>query len=260
MFVGFELKTEESFIDYLEIGKKHYDNSKRQVYEKLSQFLSKDGSIDGTAMQNHWFPMIDTDIFISHSHANKDKAIALAGWLKKEFDLDVFIDSCVWGFANDLLLSIDNEYCRNVDDTFYVYEKRNYSTSHVHMMLSTALNMMIDNCECIMFLNTPESIESEDVIKRTKSPWIYSEIAISKLIRRKKPNREKVLLEKSVFASKELIIKYDVETEHLIDLTGRDLNVWKSIYHDNKHFHPLDILYHRHHVATMTEENVGIKG
>ena len=62
-------------------------------------------------MQANWFPQIKADIFISHSHKDEDLALALAGWLKVSFGLTAFIDSCVWGYANDLLKMIDYKYC-----------------------------------------------------------------------------------------------------------------------------------------------------
>ncbi|MCC5439660.1 hypothetical protein [Clostridium botulinum] len=46
---------------------------------------------------------------------------------------------------------IDNNYCFNKDTETYDYIKRNYSTSHVYIMLSTALSMMIDRAESIFF-------------------------------------------------------------------------------------------------------------
>ena len=55
----------------------------------------------------------------------------------------------------------------------YDYNKRNYSTSHVHMMLSTALTMMMDEAECVIFLNTPNALSTKDIVHKTESPWIF---------------------------------------------------------------------------------------
>lgn len=55
---------------------------------------------------------------------------------------------------NDLLREIDEKYCRHSNGTSFDYDKRNYSTSHVHMMLSIALSRMIDKCESVFFLNS----------------------------------------------------------------------------------------------------------
>ena len=55
--------------------------------------------------------------------------IALNGWLYESFGIKSFIDSSVWGYANDLLKLIDDAYCLNLEGTnkSYNYEKRNYS-------------------------------------------------------------------------------------------------------------------------------------
>lgn len=65
------------------------------------------------------------------------------------------------------------------------YDKRNYSTSHVHMMLSIALTSMIDACETVFLLNTPQSISLEEDIKKeqTSSPWIYHELSTANVMR-----------------------------------------------------------------------------
>src|SRR5690606_35011062 len=161
-----------------------------------------------------WFPQIDADIFISHSHSDEKMAILLAGWLKETLGVYVFIDSCIWGYSNDLLRQIDNKHCLNPSGETYSYEKRNNSTSHVHMMLSTALNMMIDKTECLFFLNTPNSISTKEVISQTESPWIYSEISMSELVRRKKLSEYRPavtrMFAKGGAINESLKVKYDV--------------------------------------------------
>lgn len=245
MYIGFDLKTDEVFNEYRAIGESIFTSNKNYIKEEINKFLLGDGSINGSEMQNNWFPQIKADIFISHSHADKNIAIGLAGWLKDKFDLNVFIDSCVWGYADDLLKIIDDKYCRNIDDTMYIYEKRNFSTSHVHMMLSTALTMMIDHTECIFFVNSPSSIVTSDVISYTKSPWIYYEIAMSQYIRRKVPNRKRVIIKKGIF-EKALDIKYKLDLKHLNEINQINLKVWEDSYLQNKTKHPLDILYEKY--------------
>jgi hypothetical protein len=164
MYCGFELKLKDSFCnkikqDHFKFGKCLYSSQKVLVKNTLDEFFTKDGYLNAEKMQENWFPSLDADIFISHSHRDEELAISLAGWLNEKLNIkSVFIDSCVWGYANDLLKSIDNEYCKNKFSETYDYEKRNISTSHVHMMLSTALSKMLDNSECCFFLHTPASV------------------------------------------------------------------------------------------------------
>lgn len=260
MFARFNLETSNDYDNWYEYGKEIFDKKKKIIRKDLGNFVGIDGSIDGTKMQQSWFPDINADIFISHSHSDKKKAIGLAGWLNKNFGLNVFIDSCVWGYSNELLKIIDDEYCKNTDNISYNYDKRNYSTSHVHMMLSTALSMMIDKTECLFFLNTPNSITTKDVIGNTKSPWIYSELATAELVRNRPLEHYRMgKIQKKAFImeeKKELTIEYNVRLEKLIKINQNDLNNWKSIYDNNKlpkfsldtistsyTDYPLDVLY-----------------
>lgn len=190
MYRGFNLLLEDNcfegdFEALKGIGLDSFSSQQTSIEETINSFVRNDGSLDGSLMQANWFPQIKADIFISHSHKDKGLALALAGWLEETFGLTAFIDSCVWGYANKLLKMIDDEYCYQKKINAYNYQKRNYSTSHVHMMLSVALTQMIDNTECLFFLNTPNSITPNTIINQTESPWIYSEIAMSRLIRKK---------------------------------------------------------------------------
>lgn len=258
MFAGFNLQVDQIYVQHIELGRQIYSNNQKQVELKFNEFIRNDGSIDGTGMQDNWFPQIKADVFISHSHKDQDKAIALAGWLYGNFNLDVFIDSCVWGYANHLLKKIDEKYCKDQGTGNYIYEKRNNSTSHVHMMLSTALTMMIDNAESLIFLNTPNALNSDEIIKETKSPWIYYELGISKLIRKRKPVRSHGFIKKGMFneSAKELVINYAVDIDHLQAITIDDLSTWHDMYLDlsnNVDFHPLDLLYLKHGIVEVPQ-------
>jgi hypothetical protein len=272
MFKGFNLEnmTDDMFSTYKESGERVFTKLKDEVGKELKEFISIDGSIDGTKMQDNWFPKVEADIFLSHSHADRDKALALAGWLQNEFGLKVFIDSCVWGFANDLLKQIDDEYCMNDKKTSYIYEIRNYSTSHVHTMLTTALVKMIDSTECLLFLNTPKSIATKDIASQTLSPWIYMEIAMSKIVEEKKPER-KGLIKKGHFEKnqgyKPFEVKYKMDMEHLkyIDINNlrswlyshRKINTLRPLRDDPSWIiHPLDILYMQYNIAYTDEGSV----
>ena len=115
--------------------------------------------------------------------------------LNEKFGLKVFIDSQVWGYIYDLQKEIDDEYCKNEGEkNSYSYNKRNVSTSHVHLMLSNALRKMIDSCDFFFFLDSQNSlkyvnINSEDA---TFSPWINLEVEITNTIRIKKMKETKI--------------------------------------------------------------------
>src|SRR4051812_42196797 len=114
MYRGFnlQLKLAED-IKYYKIGKNIFADQKKYVEANLEKFLLTNKSLNGTGIQESWFPEIDAHIFLSHSHVDEKTALILAGWLNEQFQLHTFIDSSVWGYANDLLKIIDNTYCLN---------------------------------------------------------------------------------------------------------------------------------------------------
>lgn len=206
-----------------------------------------------TAIKGNWFPTYRADVFISHSHKDEEKVIALAGWLNEKFDLNVFIDSCVWGYCNDLLKAIDNKYCLNEKKDAYDYDLRNYTTSHVHMMLSMALTDMIDLSECIIFFNTPSSVEIKRDIetlknidtKITLSPWIYNELAISNKLRPHYPHRDSIILEhRYSHSSGPMEIEYGIGKylSGFEDFDENDLQEWENMYLKSN-IHALDVIY-----------------
>lgn len=245
MFAGFNLKLEEEYSEYYLVGLEKFSLKKKQIKERLDKYINEHGSLDGSMMQEDWFPQIRANVFISHSHNDLNKAIGLAGWLYSKFQLEVFIDSCIWEYCNDLLKVIDNEFCWNNDGLTYNYSKRNYSTSHVHTMLSVALAKMIDRTECLFFLNTPNSISASDLeSNQTNSPWIYLELALANMIRQKR--LQEYRLEKFAEAARrieenQLTIMYDVSLKHLHDLSHQDLLKWGN--KSKKAQYPLDDLY-----------------
>lgn len=255
LFINIDDFEEAYFASLLINGKQRYAKLKIEIESTIDSFILNNGKLDGSIMQANWFPQIEADIFISHSHQDEDLAIVLSEWLFQKFGLTAFIDSCIWGYSNKLLKIIDDKYCLNSDGKVYNYTKRNYSTSHIHMMLSTALMMMIDNAECIFFLNTPNSINMGDIISKTESPWIYSEISITQLIRRKPLQEYRMKLLNESYSEggkieKGLRIEYLVSTDHLTVLNKKILTKWLSNWPNNgqkytKDFslHALDKLY-----------------
>jgi hypothetical protein len=212
--------------------------------------------IDGDEVKEAWFKGMPADIFLSHSGADRDLAYGVADYLKEALKLNVFVDSRVWGGADKLLRTIDDENCRQKNSENYSYLKRNYSTSHVYMMLATALTEMIDSCECVIFLNTPASIQIEDAKEksgeRVASPWIYHELMMTKLIRRRLDREtgelwESASLEGGHAQDQALRISYGAPLDHLRRLNGRDLNGWGSQPLESKD--ALDWLYQKHEPA-----------
>lgn len=262
MYRGFNIKLsfkeDENLRRLKNIGRNLYQTNLQQVQFSINTFVNSNNSIDGSAIQSYWFPQIETDIFISHSHKDVDTALILSGWLWENFKLKAFIDSCIWGYSSILQKEIDDVHCFIPSRGVYSYELRNHSTSHVHMMLSTALTMMIDKSECLLFLNTPNSIKSYGDTDKTESPWIYSEIATSIIVEKKEPMRRSTKafshFEGIDEVKKGLTMTHDLELSHLLQLNIEGLNNWLN--HKNTREHPLDTLYRLYPAKKKIEQKI----
>lgn len=241
----------EANASYVQKYKKLFEERRSQIRQQLDNYILQDGVIDGAKIQSEWFPDDkEIQIFISHSHKDEELAVNLACWIYEHFGIVSFIDSCVWGYSKELLKKIDVKYCKKEDD-LYDYDKRNYSTSHVHMMLVTALNKMINRSECLFFLNTQNSIHFKGIEERTLSPWIYAELEMTRTIQLTVPQR---LMPSSCFSStgeqhkrinesSDLRISYPVNTGQLTTIDNRVLMQWRKRHIQEPRNNALDILY-----------------
>ena len=221
----------EDFEDLTEKYDELIKNDKEKIKEKIDSFEIMDEE-DGNKIQANWFPKINADVFISHSHDDEELAKALGGYIISEkTNLKPFIDSEVWGYSNELLKSIDNNYCKFENSDLYSYKLRNHSTSHVHMMLSVALMQMISKCRYFIFLDTPNSNENNNTlikdndINKTNSPWIYNELMVTKIIYDTIENTRKNIYVKEnlEYFSKKIPISYKANTEHLKEIDLKSL-------------------------------------
>lgn len=230
MFATFKLDLsgmeEDGFLfkSYYDVGKLIYDKQKSLVHESLDRYLSPEGRLQASQIEKEWFPTVNADVFLSHSHQDRDKAIMLAGYLQN-MGISTFIDSCVWGYADDLLKEIDNIYCiqekKPDGGRIYDYDTRNDSTAHVHMILNGALMKMMDSTECLMFMDTPNSLSASDLKNgKTNSAWIYSELLMSDLL------RKRTIIRKSYNESvmhDGLSVEYDVDIKHLTKISFEEI-------------------------------------
>lgn len=66
MFSKFKLDNlnEAIFSLYYEVGKKIYEDSEERILCSLNDVTDEDGSINGTLLQNNWFPILGKfDVF-----------------------------------------------------------------------------------------------------------------------------------------------------------------------------------------------------
>ena len=255
MYKGYNVTLSKDSIkndSYLKIGKDIANSQQKNIDQIIDGFTNSEGELDAVKMQADWFPQIKCDVFISHSHKDLDLALRLGGLMHDRLGLAPFIDYSVWKYANDLLKLLDKKYCWKESSRTYDYDKRNLSTSHVHMMLSTALSNMIDKTECIFFLNTPHSMTPADVINgkdgSTLSPWIYSEISMTRLVRKRSPAEHRSIKKSKVDELREVLasinVRYPLNTDHLTNLSTGDLKTWlNTLEIAKKPNEALDFLY-----------------
>lgn len=234
MFNFYKIKISENDFEDFKNSINEYEKiikeDKDKIKEKVDSFEKMEEK-DGDKIQANWFPEIEADVFISHSHADKQLAKALGGYINEKTKLKSFIDSEVWGYSNELLKYIDDNYCRieNKNKKSYYYELRNHSTSHVHMMLSVALMQMISKCQYFIFLDTHNSNGKNNTliknsnINETNSPWIYNELMITKIL----------------YDTIESSIKYFKSTENVEYFSKRDIQI--SYKSDTEHLEGIDL-------------------
>jgi len=260
MYAAYQLKGFESD-DYsklareIQVGRELEKTANEVITRSIYQFVNPDGSVDAAAMMSEWFPSTTANVFISHSRGDKDLAFAIAGILS-DVGLRPFIDSCVWRHADTLLWAMDKRCCPIDGTESFSYEKRNVTTAHVHLMLSTALTKMMDRCECVFFLNTANSIKPKSPGEMvsgdeasTHSPWIFHEIAMIKLLRRRERLKHWGREKKSNFseeteksAASVPQFSYPVDLGGVPELDVSALEIWLK-YLEKHDEHPLDLLY-----------------
>lgn len=253
MFTKFNLNVKNKDVSqFYEIGQEHFKRCSKSMAENLDKFTRDKHIIDGKALQDSWFSTNEKfDVFLSHSHKDEDLAIGLAGFLHEKLGLSAFIDSCLWRCSDDLLRMIDDEYCIIPHKNTYSYRDRNYTTSHVHMMLSIALMHMIDKCEAFFLISTSNSIclseWGED--RQTVSPWIYHELSVASMLLPKRPERwpHKIVgLYESMQELPRFRYPIEKELESFHELSMRDLEGAVKV-----EGHALDYIYKIKRIKTI---------
>lgn len=60
-----------------------YESQKKQVQKRLKDYALDGEVISAAKLEDDWFPNIEANVFISHSHRDQKTAIGLAGWMRK---------------------------------------------------------------------------------------------------------------------------------------------------------------------------------
>ncbi len=110
----------------------------------------------------------NAQVFLSHSHADKNEALKVKNYLESETNRRVFIDSLFWDYKDDVLNKLaEYDYISRIKDAFT-------------LILRESLEYMIKKCPYFVFLQSKNSVSlNQDLLGITYSAWIYEELRIA---------------------------------------------------------------------------------
>lgn len=213
--------------ELLGLSAKHVPIAKRNTNGDVDSVLDTDNA---NWIMDTWFPQYSADIFLSHSHDDYNLAKKLAAQFES-VGLKVFIDSEVWGYANDLLKEVDNAFCVKSDASdgskIYSYEKRNQTTAQINIILAHALMRMIDLTECFVFLETQNSAVNACKSKvETMSPWLFHELNVARVVEQRPIKRRSIFSEGSAMEKLSESVtgfKFTASTQNMSTLSYAEL-------------------------------------
>ncbi len=154
-----------------------------RIAQKIRNILKKHGSrkdiiLNHRELQEAFFspfkPQLKTvQVFLSHSHADKNKALEVKNYLESKTKRKVFIDSLFWDYKDNVLNKLAKYDCiSRIKDAFT-------------LILRESLQDMIEKCPYFVFLQSSNSVSNQglscnqDLLKITYSAWIYEELKIA---------------------------------------------------------------------------------
>ncbi|MFP6114533.1 toll/interleukin-1 receptor domain-containing protein [Helicobacter pylori] len=113
----------------------------------------------------------NAQVFLSHSHADRNKALEVKNYLENQTKRKVFIDSLFWdykdGVLNKLAEYAEYDDISGIEDVFT-------------LILKKSLEYMIKKCPYFVFLQSKNSVSlNQDLLGITYSEWIYEELRIA---------------------------------------------------------------------------------
>ncbi len=113
----------------------------------------------------------DAQVFLSHSHADKNKALKVKNYLESETNHRVFIDSLFWDYKDNIVKEMSKyDNTSKIEDAFT-------------LILRESLQDMIEKCPYFVFLKNKNSVSDQGLSRITYSAWIYEELKIAHSIR-----------------------------------------------------------------------------
>ncbi|GAA7264915.1 toll/interleukin-1 receptor domain-containing protein [Helicobacter pylori] len=115
----------------------------------------------------------NAQVFLSHSHADRNKALEVKDYLESQTKRKVFIDSLFWDYKDDVLNKLARyDDISKIEDAFT-------------LILRESLQDMIEKCPYFVFLQSKNSVSNQGLSQITYSVWIYEELKITHSISNK---------------------------------------------------------------------------
>ncbi|GAA8747075.1 toll/interleukin-1 receptor domain-containing protein [Helicobacter pylori] len=164
----------------------HYSNNQahqvnevaKKIYELIrdAKHPNNDTILNHSEIKEAFFspfePQLkDAQVFLSHSHADKNKALKVKNYLESETNHRVFIDSLFWDYKDNVLNKLAKyDNTSKIKDAFV-------------LILRESLQDMIEKCPYFVFLQSNNSVSNQGLSRITYSAWIYEELKIAHSIR-----------------------------------------------------------------------------
>ncbi len=147
------------------------------IAQKIRNILKKHGSRKDIILKRNeikeaffspFKPQLkNAQVFLSHSHADKNKALGVKDYLESETNRRVFIDSLFWDYKDDVLNKLaEYDDISGIEDAFT-------------LILRESLEYMIKKCPYFVFLQSNNSVSNQRLSQITHSAWIYEELKIA---------------------------------------------------------------------------------
>ncbi|MGT0090626.1 TIR domain protein [Helicobacter pylori] len=170
----------------------YYDN---QAVSSIHEVASKIKTLIQKSLKNNEYTLLNRNkikeaffspfepqlknaqVFLSHSHADKNKALKVKDYLEEYLDAEcVFIDSLFWDYKDDVLNELEK------------YDNTSKIKDAFTLILRESLQDVIEKCPYFVFLQSNNSVScNQDLSCITYSAWIYEELKIAHSIRESRP-------------------------------------------------------------------------
>ncbi|WQV02243.1 toll/interleukin-1 receptor domain-containing protein [Helicobacter pylori] len=157
-----------------EVARKIYELIKNAKYSNDNIILNHNEIKE--AFFSPFKPQLKTaQVFLSHSHADRNKALEVKNYLESQTKRKVFIDSLFWDYKDDVLNELEKyDDISEIEDAFT-------------LILRESLQDMIEKCPYFVFLQSKNSVSNQGLSQITYSAWIYEELKIAHSINESRP-------------------------------------------------------------------------